>query len=218
MKNKTGYSIRDDPRMDGVNDMCLRRIWEIYLREAIKKRVRWELSAEQFSWLIGERCLYCMREPFGILAQTFYRRKFPNFRFTGIDQVVPGAGYFVGNVIPACSPDNNLRGSSSVIGYALHVATCGAGLMETDLDIDAVRERLVKRMERYGVDIDAALSYADKKRNFGPRSKWAKMRDVTVQRDPVDVVIPERRSIFLDDVEYDQTVLHEPDAVQTVGL
>lgn len=104
----------------------LRRMYETYVRRCAKKKVKFELSLEEFKALTSAHCYYCGREPQGVYRHSSKDRstraiehgKYPN---NTIDRIDSSAGYVAGNCRTACKQCNVMKWNHSEQEFIDHI-------------------------------------------------------------------------------------------------
>ena len=74
----------------------------VYKRNAVNRRLQWQISDEQAFWLMLQPCFYCGVEPKIV---------------SGIDRMNPAVGYSWENVVPCCTEDNMAKQSLTAEQY-----------------------------------------------------------------------------------------------------
>jgi hypothetical protein len=80
-------------------------LWVSYRSGAKRRNLSWNLSKDQFRYIIEQPCRYCE-----IVRNGVHRHSNGNeYKFTGIDRVDNKLGYFLGNVVPCCGKCNRFK-------------------------------------------------------------------------------------------------------------
>lgn len=96
-----------------------RKLFNRYIAKATAKRLKWELSPEQFRELIGGLCAYCGQGPDRVVHST-------KLKYNGIDRVYGADGYTRANCTPACSTCRSLKGDLNArefLDIVMNIAT-----------------------------------------------------------------------------------------------
>jgi len=70
-----------------------------YLYSAKKRELDFNLSEEQFTWLVKQDCHYCKVEPIGLIKA---EGKNGEYKYNGIDRIDSNIGYDFDNCVPCC--------------------------------------------------------------------------------------------------------------------
>lgn len=100
-----------------VGEAGLKRVWDRYRAGAEGRNFSWNLTMEQFAYLISLNCAYCDRVPSG---------RYGAFRYTGIDRMDNKAGYEPFNVSPCCWPCNKSKKETKSEDYIALLLRGGA--------------------------------------------------------------------------------------------
>jgi len=86
-----------------------------YKANALKRKVIFNLSLDEFKEIIVKNCHYCGAKPFQKWMHNKKRKHYFNqpILYNGIDQVMPGYGYYMDNVNPCCHICNRAKHNSS---------------------------------------------------------------------------------------------------------
>lgn len=95
---KVKHKLRED---SGVN-----RIYSIYLNNALRSNIKFELSKEDFKKLTSSNCHYCGTIP---SKETSNKSKFTKIKYNGIDKKYPKEGYILENCVPCCWECNRIK-------------------------------------------------------------------------------------------------------------
>jgi len=81
-----------------------------YISSALKRKISWLLTPEQFNEIIAQDCTYCGASPRGYRSQAKNRRR-GNITtlMNGIDRVSSTEGYTLANTVPCCSTCNRMK-------------------------------------------------------------------------------------------------------------
>lgn len=104
-KVKSCGCLRGNPLALGLG--ALNAEYAMQKNKALTQRNKgWELSKEEFSTLVYDKCYYCGREPF---RSTNYRGN-GNIVINGIDRIDNNIGYVYENCVTACWDCNRAKG------------------------------------------------------------------------------------------------------------
>ena len=94
------------------------RVLGYYKRGASKRGLSWDLSDDDFDWLISQPCHYCGQPP--SLKKEI--RSSATRLCNGIDRVDSNLGYSPENAVPCCTPCNKAKGEMSYDEFMAWVA------------------------------------------------------------------------------------------------
>jgi hypothetical protein len=98
------------------------RVFHQYLGGAKRRGVRFALSVEQVKQICSLPCRYCGNQESNVaLPPNGCHRSRTPLRYNGIDQVVQGAGYHPGNVLPCCRFCNRAKGNLALEIFILWI-------------------------------------------------------------------------------------------------
>ncbi len=91
-------TIKDlDNEKDITRAMAVRTIHNSYKRGCVKRKLKFELTIEEFGSLIEKPCYYC-----GLPPSNIEKINKSVFLYNGIDRVNNGDGYLLNNCVPCC--------------------------------------------------------------------------------------------------------------------
>ena len=73
------------------------QVWCTYKNHAKERNLSWMLTQEDFYGLITSNCYYC-----GVKPSNAGRKRYPDFRYSGIDRVDSSSGYTKENTVSCC--------------------------------------------------------------------------------------------------------------------
>lgn len=81
-----------------------------YINSALKRKISWLLTPEQFREIISQDCTYCGAPPREYRSQARHRRR-GNITtlMNGIDRVASDQAYTLANTVPCCSVCNKMK-------------------------------------------------------------------------------------------------------------
>lgn len=81
-----------------------------YIASALKRKISWLLTPEQFSDIIKQDCTYCGAAPRAYKSRHPHRRRgIITTLMNGVDRVDSGQGYTLANTVPCCSVCNKMK-------------------------------------------------------------------------------------------------------------
>jgi 5-methylcytosine-specific restriction endonuclease McrA len=90
-----------DDDVDIWSDNFHKPKYSAYRKKAIRQKVSFELTNEQWNTLVKGNCAYCLRS-------------LPTKKYNGIDRVIPNDGYTIDNTVSCCDDCNRDKGILSV--------------------------------------------------------------------------------------------------------
>jgi len=87
-----------------------------YKKTAEKRKLVFDLTEEDFSFITKMNCSYCGAEP-GQITKTSKS----SYTYTGIDRVDNGKGYNLQNVVPCCGLCNSMKRDLSASNFLEHI-------------------------------------------------------------------------------------------------
>jgi len=91
-------------------------VLKAYRESAVRRKLEWTLTTEEFLYIIHLNCTYCGDPP-----SNYIRKYNMSFAYSGIDRVDNSKGYVEGNVVPCCAVCNAMKEKLSVDGFLKHV-------------------------------------------------------------------------------------------------
>lgn len=90
-------------------------LYKKYKRRATKMGVNWNLSVEQFDYLVSQDCFYCGQTP----EREYHHTPAMNGAYVcnGIDRIDNDRGYTYDNLLPACWQCNRAKGTLSLAEF-----------------------------------------------------------------------------------------------------
>lgn len=83
-----------------------RRVCNLYLRNAREKNISFELSFEQFLYLVQQNCFYCNSELSNLMKSLSNNG---DFKYNGIDRKDNTKGYTIDNCVSCCETCNKAK-------------------------------------------------------------------------------------------------------------
>lgn len=80
-------------------------VWHYYKRNAMTRKLSWELTKEQFLDLIKQKCYYCKVEPWNLIEKSSGDWAV----VSGIDRKDNNIGYIINNCVPCCKICNRAK-------------------------------------------------------------------------------------------------------------
>lgn len=96
------------------------KLYSQYKKDAIRRRLLFELSKEEFNKLTSSNCYYCGKSPSTVTKQIKVSEKgkrhgfFGNYIYNGIDRKDSKKGYAVDNCMPCCNKCNFIKQLMSI--------------------------------------------------------------------------------------------------------
>ena len=91
--------------------VALNQLFIAYRRSSRLRRIKFELTKEQFKTLINETCEYCGCKPSKVYSNS---GRFDEIKFNGIDRVNNTTGYIVSNCVSSCTTCNYAKHTLSL--------------------------------------------------------------------------------------------------------
>ena len=96
----------------------LSRVYDLYKRRAVKKRIEFSLSKEVFKELTSKPCFYCNAPPsmeyiHKVKKASARERENSLYVYNSLDRIDPNKGYTVDNVRPSCKCCNIMKWNHS---------------------------------------------------------------------------------------------------------
>ncbi len=104
---------RIDPLQRTINEQ-----WNIF-KKNMRDKPGSDLTKEQWFSVVGERCVYCNREPSNCRKATVEHAS--DFWYNGVDRIDSRLPYTNGNVQPACWICNRMKGNLSHQEFLDHI-------------------------------------------------------------------------------------------------
>jgi transposase len=112
------------------------RVFHQYQGGALLRNINWDLTLEQLKSICLMPCQYCRSEP----SNT---QRAPNgtvtLKYTGIDQIQPCGGYFLGNVVPCCTVCNRAKSNLSLQQFTDWLNSIGSTITTHQVVEEALR-------------------------------------------------------------------------------
>jgi hypothetical protein len=106
------------PKMQKPNgESILNTAYNSYKNSAIKRKLTFNLSIEEFKSLTSKNCSYCHDAP----SEKKKKRDFTNRKMNGIDRIDSSIGYEPTNSVPCCKVCNYMKQSLSLEQMHLHM-------------------------------------------------------------------------------------------------
>jgi len=93
-------------------------LFKIYVANAKRRNLPWEITTGRFETLIQARCHYCGVLPQRTLA---HGNKVGRIVYQGVDRRDNSKGYTVENSVPCCWPCNRMKGQLSEKEFLQHI-------------------------------------------------------------------------------------------------
>jgi hypothetical protein len=107
------------PKMQKANgESILNTVYNSYKNSAIKRKLTFNLSIEEFKSLTSRNCSYCHDAP----SEKKKKRDFTNRKMNGIDRIDSSIGYELANSVPCCKVCNYMKQSLSLEDMQLHMS------------------------------------------------------------------------------------------------
>lgn len=102
-------------RTDKYNSNIKMRLYKVYEIGAIDRGLAFELSYEEFLYLIEQNCVYCGDPPGP--RKIGKRKSQSSILVASLDRVNNDIGYVPGNVVPSCIRDNRMKMAMSPLDF-----------------------------------------------------------------------------------------------------
>lgn len=102
-----------------IEETGIRIVLRSYTSGAKRRKLKWELSIDQFSYLIKQNCFYCGRLPFKVRKRQKSRK--PQIVYNGIDQLEHAKGYTFENCVTSCIDCNRAKGAMQLNDFKEHI-------------------------------------------------------------------------------------------------
>lgn len=126
---------RPTPREAGIRSQ-LRR----YIASALKRKISWLLTPEQFSEITAQDCTYCGAAPRAYRSRSPYRRRGILTTFmNGIDRIDSKGPYSMANTVPCCSVCNKMKMTLDALFFVEHCTKISRRMSEAKKMLDESR-------------------------------------------------------------------------------
>lgn len=91
----------------GFGESNMKAVFKHYARGAVTRKLKFDLTLDQFKYLTQQPCSYCGSLPAQVYAT---KSHYGEFVYNGIDRINNDYGYIRGNVCPCCGVCNKAKG------------------------------------------------------------------------------------------------------------
>jgi hypothetical protein len=113
-RSKTCKKCRQVLTRKKSGDCAFNSLYLRYKHGATSRNLCFDLTKDQFEFLIKQNCKYCNRTPNQISKP---KRAFGGYVYSGVDRIDNDAGYVFENCVPCCGVCNRARGSMSLSDF-----------------------------------------------------------------------------------------------------
>lgn len=114
-------------------ESCRNHLILVYKRGALKRKLEYELTVEQFSMLTKQNCFYCGVEPLQITGRGKYCNINEDYIYNGIDRINNNIGYILDNCISCCKNCNYAKRSMKQKEFINWISKIYNNLKQKDL-------------------------------------------------------------------------------------
>lgn len=126
---------RPHPREAGIRAQ-LRR----YIASALKRKISWLLTPEQFSEITSQDCTYCGAHPRAYKSRALSRRKgYVITHMNGVDRIDSSGPYTLANTVPCCSVCNKMKMSLEARFFIEHCTKIAQRMAQAQMLLDETK-------------------------------------------------------------------------------
>lgn len=103
---KAYYTEEMNVRHKIKEDAGILQVWHSYRGNALNRKIKFDLTFDQFKQLVISNCYYCGEEPSNVSRN---RSDLTRCNYNGIDKKYPDQGYTTENSLPCCWECNRIK-------------------------------------------------------------------------------------------------------------